>query len=117
MTGELRTLALLFGPFLGLVLLSRLSILCIPLVAQQLFSSYELQWGTQFHYWLPLAPVLAMGAADGFRNLAGWLGRERSIATAGALAGAAILAANLFLVAREKPLGPGYDSQVTGIPL
>ncbi len=113
---KVRTLALLFLPFLALTFASRLIILCIPLVAQQMFSSYEAQWGTEFHYWLPIAPILAMGAADGLRNLVGWLGRERSLAVAGTAVGGVILVANLFLVAREQPVGDAYDTQITGIP-
>jgi uncharacterized membrane protein len=110
------TLLLLTAPFLGLVLGSRLVILCMPLVAQQLFSSYELQWGTDFHYWLPIAPVLAMGAADGFRNIVRWLRREQALALAGGIVAAVMLAVNLGL-AHRYPLWtlvePGFSLSAT----
>ena len=113
------TLALLVLPFLCLTLGSRLVILGIPLVGQQLLSDFPGYWGTEFHYFLPIAPVLAMGAADGFRNLTSRIGSmdERRVAIAGAVVGAAILAANFTVVARERIAGEGYDYQLTGIPL
>jgi uncharacterized membrane protein len=110
------TLLLLVLPFLGLVLGSRLIILCIPLVAQQLFSSYWALWGTDFHYWLPIAPVLAMGAADGFHNVLRWLRRERSVPRAGAVAAAVMLAVNVA-IAPSYPLWrlvrPGFSLSAT----
>jgi uncharacterized membrane protein len=111
-----RTLAYLVLPFLGLFLCSRLALLCIPLVAQQMFSASPLFWGTDFHYWLPIAPVLAMGAADGFNNLIGWLKFERSRAAWGALVSAIFLLANLGL-ATKFPLWtmakPGFSLSAT----
>jgi uncharacterized membrane protein len=110
------TWLLLLAPFLGLIFGSRLLILCIPLVAQQFLSNYTAQWGTDFHYWLPIAPVLAMGAADGFRNLVRWLGRERFLVTAGAVVAGAMLAVNLAL-AHNYPLWkmvePGFSFSQT----
>jgi uncharacterized membrane protein len=94
------TLLLLVAPFCGLILGSRLIILCIPLVAQQLFSSYPAQWGTDFHYWLPIAPVLAMGAADGFHNLLRWSRREQWLPIAGTAVAAVMLAVNIGLAHR-----------------
>jgi uncharacterized membrane protein len=128
---KVKVLALLFLPFLGLTFCSRLIVICIPLVVQQLYSDSSHFWSVELHYWLTIAPLLAMGAADGLRNLARLLGfelapegpaadlhgqRRRSVAAAGAAVAAVILAANLFLVVREKPVGSGYDIQVTGIP-
>ncbi len=98
-----RTLAYLFLPFLGLVLCSRLALLCVPLVAQQMFSASPLFWGTDFHYWLAIAPVLAMGTADGFHNLIRRLDFGRSRAAWGELVAAIILLANIGL-ATEFPL-------------
>jgi uncharacterized membrane protein len=109
-------LLLLLASCLGLTLGSRLIILCVPLIAQQFFSSYAAQWGTDFHYWLPIAPVLFMGAADGLRNIVRWLGRERSLALAGGIAAAALLASNL-IIARDYPLWklvePGFSFSAT----
>jgi uncharacterized membrane protein len=106
------TLLLLVVPFCGLIFGSRLIILCIPLVAQQLFSSYAAQWGTDFHYWLPIAPVLAMGAADGFHNLLRLLRREQHLALAGAVVAAVMLAVNVGLAHRFplwKLVEPGFS--------
>jgi uncharacterized membrane protein len=127
---KVKTLALLVVPFLGLFLCSRLAILCIPLVAQQMFSDYSAQWGTEFHHWLPIAPVLAMGAADGFRNIADWLARRADAkseqdrarlkartAIAATAVGAFVLAANLVVVARDGTAGEAFESQVLGVPL
>jgi uncharacterized membrane protein len=109
-------LLLLLASSLGLTLGSRLIILCFPLIAQQFFSSYAPQWGTDFHYWLPLAPVLFMGAADGLRNIVRWVGRERSLALAGGVAAAALLVSNV-IVARDFPLWrlvqPGFSLSET----
>jgi uncharacterized membrane protein len=111
-----RTLAYLFLPFLGLVLCSRLALLCVPLVAQQMFSASPLFWGTDFHYWLAIAPVLAMGTADGFHNLILRLDFERSLADWGKLVAAIILLANIGL-ATKFPLWtmakPGFSFSAT----
>jgi uncharacterized membrane protein len=110
------TLLLLVVPFLGLVLGSRLAILCIPLLAQQFFSSYWAQWETEFHYWLPIAPVLAMGAADGFRNIRRRLRTEPPLALTGGVVAAIMLAINLGL-AHGYPLWtlvePGFSLAAT----
>ena len=66
---KIATIALLGVPFLGLVLASPLAILTIPLLAERMLSSNPNLWGTGFHYSLLIAPVLAMGAADGIRRL------------------------------------------------
>jgi uncharacterized membrane protein len=114
------TMLLLVVPFCGLIFGSRLIILCIPLVAQQFFSSYAAQWGTDFHYWLPIAPVLAMGAADGFRNILGWAKRERWLPVAGTAIAAIILAINVGL-AHSYPLWrlvqPGFSLAATDTDL
>jgi uncharacterized membrane protein len=110
------TLVLLVVPFLGLFCCSRLIILCIPLIAQQLFSALPAQWGTDFHYWLPIAPVLAMGAADGFHNLISRMRRERSTALAGGVVAAVMLAVGIGL-AHSYPLWrlvePGFSLSAT----
>jgi uncharacterized membrane protein len=90
-------LLLLLASSLGLAFGSRLIIVCIPLIAENLFSSRTTQWDTTFHYWLPIAPVLFMAAADGFHNIVGWLRRERSLALAGGLAAGALLVSSLTI--------------------
>ncbi len=72
-----RLLAFLALPFLFLPLLSRVSIIAIPLVAERLLSSNPLLWKTTFHYGLPLAPVLAMAAAGGLATVLAWLPAEQ----------------------------------------
>ena len=67
---KLGTTALLLAPFLGLPLLSRVSILAIPLVAERMLSTTSAYWETAFHYSLTVAPVLAMGAAAGLATVA-----------------------------------------------
>jgi uncharacterized membrane protein len=94
------TLAYLFLPFLGLTLCSRLAFVSLPLVAQQLYSDSHLYWGTDFHYWLAISPVLAMGAADGLHNVLRRLDRESSVRVAASAICAVILAANLALASR-----------------
>ena len=112
------TLALIFLPFLALTLCSRLAILTIPLIAQQLLSDFPGYWTPDFHHWLPIAPVVAMGAADGFRNLARRFNlSDTRLARAGLAVGALILAANLFLAVRQSAVSAIYDAGLNGTPL
>jgi uncharacterized membrane protein len=67
--GKLRTVFLWLAPFLFLPLLSPVSVLLIPLALERLLSEAPGHWGTSFHYTAPLAPILAMGAADGLARL------------------------------------------------
>jgi len=64
-----RTIGWLLAPFLGLVALSPLLVLAIPLVAERMFSANPNHWVTDYHYSMAIAPILAMGAADGLANL------------------------------------------------
>ena len=99
---KLATIALLLVPFLGLVLLSPLAILTVPLLAERMLSSNPNLWGTGFHYSLMIAPILVMGAADGLRNLARLAGFDpRRVALAGA---AAVIALNVAASAALSPL-------------
>jgi uncharacterized membrane protein len=63
------TMALLFGAFLGLTLLSRLVILTLPLLGERMLSTSTHFWETDAHYSLTIAPILAMGAAAGLAFL------------------------------------------------
>ncbi|MBA3895436.1 MAG: DUF2079 domain-containing protein [Gemmatimonadales bacterium] len=63
------TLGLIFLPFLGLVFLSPLAVLLVPLLAERMYSTNPFLWGTSAHYSLILAPILVMGAADGLARL------------------------------------------------
>jgi uncharacterized membrane protein len=112
-----RVLLLLFAPFLMLTLCSRLLLLCVPLIAEQLFATDPHFWETDLHYYLVIAVVLAMGAADGYRNLTRLLRRDSPPALAGALVCGVILVANVVVAANERWMGTYYDLRVTGIPL
>jgi uncharacterized membrane protein len=94
---KLRTLLALFAPFAFLPMLSPLSLLVVPIAVERFLSASPNLWGTAFHYWAPLAPVLAMGAADGLARIRTWLrarGRDRdATATIRTLAAACVLLA------------------------
>lgn len=94
------TLVWLFAPFLGLLAFTRLGILALPLVAERVLSGTSEYWGTDFHYSLTIAPVLAMGAAAGLANVAAWAARRRPEvrATVVAAGAALVVAANLAAV-------------------
>ncbi|HVL95470.1 MAG TPA: DUF2079 domain-containing protein [Solirubrobacteraceae bacterium] len=80
---KLRTLAYLLGAFLGLALLSPLRWLLVPLLAARLLSDTPKHWTLEDHYSLTIAPVLALGAADGLARLARrWPRGERRAAVA-----------------------------------
>jgi uncharacterized membrane protein len=66
---KVRTALLLFAPFLGLTLLSPLTVLIAPIVTERLLSSSPNHWATVFHYWAPAAPIVAMGAVDGLQRV------------------------------------------------
>jgi uncharacterized membrane protein len=67
---KVRTMGLWLLPFLFLPLRSPLLVLVLPFVLTRFLSSSTTHWGTVFHYSAPLAPILAMGAADGLSRLA-----------------------------------------------
>lgn len=107
-----KTLTYLFVPFLFLTFYSPLAILCIPLIAEGMFSSDPTFWGMSFHHWLTIGPVLAMGAADGLRNVVVVMKRERRLGLIGGLAGAVMVFASLG-IAKKFPLWqitqPGFS--------
>ena len=73
---KLRTMLLLLAPFLFLPLLSPLAILILPFALERFLSSTPNHWGTAFHYWAPLGPVLAMASADALVRVRTWLARR-----------------------------------------
>lgn len=107
---KLATIALLFFPFLGLVLLSPLAILTVPLLAERMLSSNPNLWGTGFHYSLMIAPILAMGAADGLRNLGRLAGFDPR--RVGPVAAAAVVALNVAASAALSPFGALLDASL-----
>jgi uncharacterized membrane protein len=100
---KVQTLVKLFAPFLLLVLYSPLVVVCIPIIAESLYSSESVFWGTHLHHWVPIAPVIAMGAADGLRNLLRLARREPQLRWIGGVVGVVILVAN-FTLAKKFPL-------------
>jgi uncharacterized membrane protein len=67
---KIRTALLWFAPFAFVSLASPLCLLVAPLAVIRFLSESPNHWSTVFHYSAPLAPILAMGAADGLFRLA-----------------------------------------------
>lgn len=74
-TVKLETLLMCLAPFAFTPLASPLIGLLVPLLLIRFLSASPNHWGTNFHYGAPLAPILAMAAADG---LARWRNRVTS---------------------------------------
>jgi uncharacterized membrane protein len=66
---KLRLIAVMFGAFLFLGLLSPLSIVVVPQFVERLLTVDPHYWAPLYHYTLTIAPALAMGAADGLSRL------------------------------------------------
>lgn len=102
------TIVWLFLPFLFLSIPSRLFILALPLLGERFLSTSQQFWGEQYHYSMAIAPVLAMGAAAGLKNLLELLpGRRRALLMTGAAA--AMLAVSLGLSVRGNPQSALYE--------
>ena len=84
---KVRTALLWLLPFGFLTLLSPLAILLLPLALERLLSANQGHWGAIYHYTAPIAPIVAMGAADGFSRLSRRfaLGRNAQTAVAGTM--------------------------------
>ena len=63
------TAVLWVAPFALMPLASPLIVLIAPLAAVRFWSASQNHWGTIFHYSAPLAPILAMAAADGLARV------------------------------------------------
>ena len=77
---KMATTILWFLPFACVSLASPLAMLVVPLALTRFLSDSPNHWGTVFHYSAPLAPILAMAAADGTARIARRL-RERHTET------------------------------------
>ena len=81
---KLRLVLLWLGPFAFLPLASPYGLLLLPIAATRLLSATELHWVADFHYSAPLAPILAMAAADGLARVSalvpGAAARRRTVA-------------------------------------
>ena len=69
--GKLHLLLLLFGAFAFLGILSPVTLIALPGIAERLLAGPATYWVPQWHYTLLVAPVLAMGAADGLARVSG----------------------------------------------
>jgi uncharacterized membrane protein len=97
------TMLFLFGAFLFLPLWSPLLLLTAPLLAERMLSDTTVLWGTSFHYSLTIAPILAMAAADGLRNLLDFFAVERRRTLAVAVVGVLLVGIGIDL-SRTFPL-------------
>lgn len=68
-----RTLHMLLRPVLGLSLLSPLSLMAVPLLAERFLSVNSLYWLMPYHYNAFLLPFIFCGAVDGMARLARWV--------------------------------------------
>jgi uncharacterized membrane protein len=66
---KMLTALLWVAPFALLPLASPLSLLLAPFALERFLSASENHWGTIFHYSAPLAPIVAMSAADGLARI------------------------------------------------
>ena len=103
---KVETAILWFLPFAFVSLASPLAILVVPLALTRFLSVSPNHWGTVFHYSAPLAPILAMAAADGLARIARRMRERRGDAFArrllvGVAAASVILSA---LVPGRQPL-------------
>jgi uncharacterized membrane protein len=71
---KVETAFMWFAPFVLMSFWSPLVILAAPIAAERLLSASPTHWGTIFHYSAPLAPIVAMSAADGIARLARRIG-------------------------------------------
>jgi uncharacterized membrane protein len=101
---KLRTVLLWFAPFAFAPLASPLSLLMAPLAMERLLSASPYHWGPAFHYSAPLAPIIAMSAADGLSRMASRLRHKRGDRAArrfiGAMAAVSVLL-SAFLPGRQ----------------
>jgi uncharacterized membrane protein len=103
---KLRTVFLWFAPFVFVPLASPLAWLVPPLAVERLLSDNSNHWGAAFHYSLPLAPILAMSAADGLARIGRVLASRRSeLAAARVVMGVSIATVILCaLLPGQQPL-------------
>lgn len=99
---KLRTLFYWLAPFLFLPLVSPLVLLSVPLVLERFLSSSENHWVPAFHYTAPMAPILALAAAQGLARVPE---RWRSLTAGGMLVLCAVLPGKLPL---WRLTSPGY---------
>jgi uncharacterized membrane protein len=74
---KLTTVLMWLAPFGFLPLFSPIALLAVPFALSRFLSALPNHWSTVFHYWAPLAPILAMAAGDGLARLARRVGDDR----------------------------------------
>lgn len=72
---KMETLLWLFLPVLFLCLLSPITLLGLPLLAERYLSNNSMYWGMDLHYNSFLTIILLLGAVDGAARLSQWVGR------------------------------------------
>ena len=93
---KVETAILWFAPFAFFSLASPLAILVVPFALTRFLSDSPNHWGMVFHYSAPLAPILAMSAADGLARIARHLTDDRArLLMTGAAAASVLLSAVL----------------------
>ena len=106
---KLETAMLWFAPFAFVSLASPLALLVVPLALTRFLSVNPIHWGTVFHYSAPLAPILAMAAADGLARITG--GPPGSAPHLRATVAAACVVLSAFLPGRQplwRVLAPSH---------
>lgn len=95
---KLRTIWLIFSPFLCLSLFSPLMILFVPIFAERFLSSRIIFWGPLYHYNATVTPIVAMAAADGLWRITKLVRRESVRKLCAGLPVAGILVINLYML-------------------
>jgi len=67
---KMQTVVFWLAPFAFLSLASPLAMLIVPIALIRFLSDSPNHWGAVFHYSAPLAPIVAMSAADGLARIA-----------------------------------------------
>jgi uncharacterized membrane protein len=95
---KLRTMWLLFSPFLFLSLLSPILLLMVPILAERFLSSRPMFWDPYYHHNAAIAPLIALAAADGLARIARVIKAERARHAVVILLSLAILSINVYMV-------------------
>jgi uncharacterized membrane protein len=112
---KVKLLLYLLVPFLFLILYSPLLLLAIPLIAERVYSTNKSLLDNRFHYSLAIASVLAMGAADGLRNVIGGLGLERYRRVI-AIGATGLMVVGGVILAKRYPLHDELDASFWSPP-
>jgi uncharacterized membrane protein len=105
---KLRLVALLLGAFAALPLLSSLSLVAVPLVAERLLANDPNLWGPSYQYSLVPMVVLVMAAADGAAMLTRLSRGRRLVPEALVICAAAIALVSAAVFPLSRLAHPGY---------